>query len=176
MEIHQALWANMLSESFTFPSPIDGSIITDSIMDLILEAKEYGKVNANDFHNFWSRKSPVMCSFPKGPDDFEDGYFPEEVSLYFPGIWEVIVDLELLSSGNDGFATILEKVGVLSWGTQHRESTYQVNRLNSVRYIRQGLAGSISRYFTGYEGWSFNGDLWVPPTPAVDEQAAGSAG
>lgn len=176
MEIHQALWANMLSGTFTFPSPRDGSIITDSIMDLILRAKQNGEVNVNNFHNYWSRMSPVMCSFPKGPDDFEDGYFPEEVSLYFPGVWEVIVDLKLLSSGYDGFATIQKKIGVLSWGTQDRESTYQVNLLDSVRYDRQGLAGSISQYFTGYEGWSFNGELWVPPTPDTDEQAAGSAG
>lgn len=175
MEIHQALWANILSEPFTFLSPGDGSIITDSIMDLILETKEFGEVGINVSHSFWSRKSPVLCSFPKGPDNFEDAYFPEEVSLYFPGIWEVIVDLKLLSSSHDGYATILHQTRALPCATPERESTNQINELISVRFAREGLASSISRYYAGYDGWSFNGELWVPPNSDVGEPAAGSA-
>lgn len=41
---------------------------------------------------------------------------------------------------------------------------------------KASIADRMGSYFSKFDGWVKDGDIWVPPTPEVDEQAAGSAG
>jgi hypothetical protein len=167
MEINQAIWASVLSERIWFKRPSTGLKISDSVMGLILRTREKGELNKNHFYTYWSERFPVRCIVPAGKDGLEDGYFPEEVDLYFPGVLESIVSLRLLDKTKD-FASISVREAPITYGSLLEERIHRVTTLMNVDAVQSAIGRTISMYFeANYAGWTQPqpNTLWVPPTP-----------